>query len=118
MTRRTAIRRDPTSSCSTAGSLPRPCCGPIAGSCSFVVSAGSDGSWAPQVLDNDRLDLAVARGAAYYGMVRRGEGVRIAANLARSYYIGVEADPPSAVCLVPGDAEPGHTIDLEQPLQA
>ena len=26
------------------------------------------------VLDNDRLDLAVARGAAYYGMVRRGAG--------------------------------------------
>ena len=43
------------------------------------------------VLDNDRLDLAVARGAAYYGMVRRGQGVRIAAGLARTYYIGVEA---------------------------
>ena len=43
----------------------------------------------PIVLDNDRLDLAVARGAAYYGMVRRGQGVRIAAGLARTYYIGV-----------------------------
>jgi hypothetical protein len=48
------------------------------------------GSWEPIVLDNDRLDLAVARGAAYYGMVRRGMGVRIAAGLARTYYIGVE----------------------------
>ena len=47
------------------------------------------GNWAPMVLDNDRLDLAVARGAAYYGMVRRGLGVRIAAGLARTYYIGV-----------------------------
>ena len=47
------------------------------------------GGWAPIVLDNDRLDLAVARGAAYYGMVRRGLGVRIAAGLARTYYIGV-----------------------------
>jgi hypothetical protein len=46
--------------------------------------------WQPVVLDNDRLDLAVARGAAYYGMVRRGQGVRIAAGLARTYYIGVE----------------------------
>ena len=45
--------------------------------------------WQPLVLDNDRLDLAVARGAAYYGMVRRGQGVRIAAGLARTYYIGV-----------------------------
>lgn len=64
--------------------------------------------WSPQVLDNDRLDLAVARGAAYYGMVRRGEGVRITANAARSYYVGVESQPPSAVCLLPGDAAPGY----------
>jgi hypothetical protein len=48
------------------------------------------GKWEPIVLANDRLDLAVARGAAYYGMVRRGLGVRIAAGLARTYYIGVE----------------------------
>jgi hypothetical protein len=46
--------------------------------------------WSPIVLENERLDLAVARGAAYYGMVRRGEGVRISAGLARTYYIGVE----------------------------
>jgi molecular chaperone DnaK (HSP70) len=48
------------------------------------------GGWRPIVLENQRLDLAVARGAAYYGMVRRGQGVRIAAGLARTYYIGVE----------------------------
>ena len=71
----------------------------------------------PHVLDNDRLDLAVARGAAYYGMVRRGQGVRIAANLARSYYIGVDDEDAkshdgSAVCLVPGNAEPGQDIHL------
>jgi hypothetical protein len=53
--------------------------------------SGPQGDWAPQVLDHERLDLAVARGAAYYGMVRRGAGVRIAADLARTYYIGVEA---------------------------
>ena len=75
------------------------------------------------VLENDRLDLAVARGAAYYGMVRRGEGVKIVASLARTYYIGVESThdaagqephPPalSALCLVPGSAEPGQSIVL------
>jgi len=47
--------------------------------------------WQPQVLESDRLDLAVARGAAYYGMVRRGQGVRISAGLARTYYLGVAA---------------------------
>lgn len=74
----------------------------------------SEPNWSPLVLDNDRLDLAVARGAAYYGMVRRGEGVKIAAGLARSYYIGVgtEHDSPSAICLVPGSAEPGQDVDL------
>jgi hypothetical protein len=73
----------------------------------------------PIVLDNDRLDLAVARGAAYYGMVRRGQGVRIAAGLARTYYIGVEAaadgaSAPQAVCLLPAGIEPGHDIALDQ----
>ena len=53
-------------------------------------NVSQDGDWHPIVLDNDRLDLAVAHGAAYYGMVRRGQGVRIAAGLARTYYIGVE----------------------------
>jgi hypothetical protein len=95
--------------------------------------ADSSGDWAPVVLDNERLDLAVARGAAYYGMVRRGQGVRIAAGLARSYYIGVgdkgeeiappgnEREPPGssrrmegAVCLAPAGIEPGCDIDLTQ----
>ena len=71
-----------------------------------------DKDWAPVLLENDRLDLAVARGAAYYGMVRRGDGVRIAANLARSYYIGVAHDTPMSVCLVHGTAEPGQRVDL------
>ena len=63
---------------------------------------------APIVLDNDRLDLAVARGAAYYGMVRRGQGVRIAAGLARTYYIGVEATTsPAAPEPLSPDRSPG-----------
>jgi hypothetical protein len=69
-------------------------------------------AWSPLVLDNDRLDLAVSRGAAYYGTVRRGRGVRIAAGLARSYYIGVESAEPVAVCLAPGNTETGQEIDL------
>lgn len=77
---------------------------------------GTDPDWAPIVLENERLDLAVARGAAYYGMVRRGEGVRIAAGLARTYYIGVddESGHHKALCLLPAGIEPGHEIDLAQ----
>ncbi len=70
--------------------------------------------WSPQLLDNDRLDLAVARGAAYYGMVRRGEGVRINADLARTYYIGVAAQESSALCLLPARTNPGQEVDLSQ----
>ena len=87
----------------------------------------SDGTdWAPQVLGNDRLSLAVARGAAYFGMVRRGEGVAISAKLARTYYVGIEGDPPQAVCLVPARAatgediaHTGHTFQLlvDQPVE-
>ena len=85
---------------------------------------GNDPNWSPIVLENERLDLAVAKGAAYYGMVRRGEGVRIAAGLSRTYYIGVEdSDRRSsqeggqrlaAMCLLPAGIEPGHEVDLTQ----
>lgn len=74
--------------------------------------------WKPMVLENHRLDLAVAQGAAYYGMVRRGQGVRIAAGLPRTYYVGVETPPgttpaePTAVCLLPAGVEPGQQISL------
>ena len=73
--------------------------------------AGQGDQWSPQVLENDRLDLAVARGAAYYGMVRRDQGVRIAASLARSYYIGV--GDGKAVCIMPGSAQAGESFTLD-----
>ncbi|HEV2969641.1 MAG TPA: Hsp70 family protein [Pirellulales bacterium] len=70
--------------------------------------------WQPQALENERRDLAVARGAAHYGMVRRGQGVRIAAGLARSYFIGATTadDAPSAVCILPAGIEEGQSIEL------
>ena len=67
-------------------------------------------SWKPEVLISPRLDLAVAHGAAYYAMVRRGQGVRIAANLGRSYYIQVQTEPPRGLCLIPANAEAGQSF--------
>lgn len=71
-------------------------------------------NWRPVILDNDRLDLAVARGATYYGIVRRGVGVKIAAGLPRTYYIGVDTGEaqPAAVCLIPAGAEEETDVDL------
>tara|TARA_R110002049_G_scaffold2750_2_gene21732 strand:+ start:609395 stop:612292 length:2898 start_codon:yes stop_codon:yes gene_type:complete len=79
---------------------------------------GDHDAWSPKVLSSPRLDLAVAHGAAYYAMVRRGKGVRIAANLGRSYYIQVESDPARGLCLIPGDAEAGQNFRTDNhPLQ-
>ena len=50
--------------------------------------------WRPSVLDAERLDLAVARGAAYFGQVRRGHGVEIEAKLACSFYMQTSTEPP------------------------
>ena len=80
-----------------------------------VLNSWFGDDWSPQVLDNDRLDLAVARGAAYFGMVRRGVGIRIVAGLARTYYVGVEKDgQPAAMCLVPAGAEGGDTNAIDR----
>src|SRR6185369_653418 len=44
----------------------------------------------PRVLENAAPDLAVARGAAYYGLARRGAGVKIAGGAARAFYLGID----------------------------
>ena len=67
------------------------------------------------------MDLAVARGAAYYGYVRRGQGVRIRGGTARAYYVAVEssmpaipgmAPPVQALCVAPFGMEEGVEADL------
>lgn len=68
----------------------------------------------PAVLESARLDLAVAQGAAHYAMVRRGHGVRIAANLARTYFMQIEQNPPRAVCVIPADAQAGQSFRIDQ----
>jgi molecular chaperone DnaK (HSP70) len=73
-----------------------------------------------ELLGND-LDLAVSRGAAYYGLVRRGRGVRIRGGTARSYYVGVETSLPAvpggppplkALCVAPFGMEEGTEADI------
>ncbi|MEM9368100.1 MAG: Hsp70 family protein [Planctomycetota bacterium] len=75
-------------------------------------------TWFPgrdcQVLESHSLDRAVAAGAAYYGLVRRGLGVAITANLARSYFVQVEDDPPKAMNVIPADAEAGQAFVIDQ----
>jgi molecular chaperone DnaK (HSP70) len=71
----------------------------------------------PEILENSDLDLAVARGAAYYSYVRStGSGVLVRGGLPRTYYIGL-GEPRDgkfpAVCLVPRGAEEGVNIEID-----
>jgi molecular chaperone DnaK (HSP70) len=73
----------------------------------------SQSGWRPRLLHNESLDTAVARGAAYYGRVRRGAGLRIRAGCARTYYIGLpSSDGLEGVCILPAGAEEGTTLPL------
>ena len=91
--------------------------GPITRKLLEVVS-----SWWPQakpiaLLKHDSLDLAVARGAAFYGLVRRGLGRRIGGGAAHALFVGLEkADTkePMALCVIPRGQEEGETIELRQ----
>ncbi|MCA9133509.1 MAG: molecular chaperone DnaK, partial [Planctomycetales bacterium] len=80
----------------------------------FAGQDGCDEQWQPRVLAGERLDLAVAVGAAYFGQVRRGAGVEIEAKLACSYYLQTSCDPPTAICIVPGSASPGEKFSLSE----
>ena len=77
-------------------------------------------SWFPQTvlrrLSSASLDLAVARGAAYYGKVRRGLGVAIGGGLPRNYYLQIELKTTAgqtksrALTLLPRGSEEGRVF--------
>jgi hypothetical protein len=70
-------------------------------------------SWRPRILRNDAMGSAVAVGAAYYGQVRRGHGLRVKAGSARTYYIGTRAEG-AAVCVLPAGTDEGTTLRVER----
>ena len=74
-----------------------------------------------RLLTGADLDLAVAHGAAYYGYVRRGKGVRIRGGTARAYYVAIESSMPAvpgfeppiqALCVAPFGMEEGTEANL------
>jgi molecular chaperone DnaK (HSP70) len=76
----------------------------------------------PRPMGSTDLDLAVALGAAYYGLVRTGHGIRVGSGSARAYYLGVghsevkgaRADSQKmAVCLVERGMEEGSKVELK-----
>jgi hypothetical protein len=74
---------------------------------------------APRELANELPELAVAQGAACYGLVRRGFGARIRGGTPRAFYVGVGAaggqvagGTGMAVCLAPKGLDEGSTVEL------
>src|SRR5271165_3838314 len=75
-------------------------------------------------LEGFQPDLAVAKGAALYGRNRAtGQGIRIKAGTARSYYIGLESSMPAipgfkppikALCVVPQGMEEGSELLIDE----
>lgn len=72
-------------------------------------------------LKTESMDLAVSRGAAYFGLARAGLGIRIKGGTAASYYIGFESAMPAvpgmrapikALCVVPSKTEEGSVIKI------
>jgi len=81
----------------------------------------ADGGRPAKELEGAELDLAVARGAAYYGWARHGHGLRIRGGTARAYYVGVESAVPAvpgreppvrALCVAPFGMEEGTTAEV------
>ncbi|NMA44984.1 MAG: Hsp70 family protein [Lentisphaerae bacterium] len=81
------------------------------------------GAGAPKIqeLAQRDSDMAVARGAAWLGHIRRSGGIRIKAGSARAFYIGVEAPMPAvpgftppqeALCVVNYGLEEGSEVDI------
>jgi molecular chaperone DnaK (HSP70) len=85
------------------------------------------GGWlgrAPRELPGAAPDLAVARGAAYYGLAKRGLGVRIGGGSPRAYFVGVDTSAVTpgeltVLCVAPRGMHEGERITVDQhPLEA
>jgi hypothetical protein len=95
----------------------------LAGRLMEVLNSWLHAEQAPEarLLEGADLDLAVARGAAYYGFVRKGKGVRIKGGTAAAYYVGIESAMPAvpglapeieALCIAPFGMEEGTQEEL------
>ncbi len=89
----------------------------------MALLASWNGGEGVRMLEGAEPDLAVAKGASVYGRIREsGQGVRIQAGVARSYYIGLESSMPAvpgfrppikALCVVPQGMEEGTELVIE-----
>ncbi len=69
-------------------------------------------------IENDSLDLAISVGAVYYGLVRKGLGLRVGGGIPRAYFVGLSgpdasSGPGKAVCLMERGTEEGREVEIK-----
>ena len=81
------------------------------------------GTGEARLLQGADLDLAVAKGASYFGSSRLGKGVRIRGGIANGYYVGIESAMPAvpgmppqmqALCVAPFGMEEGSHVEVKE----
>lgn len=81
-------------------------------------------SWAGtkvKALTSESLDLAISRGAAYYGLSKLGLGLKVGGGIPRAYYIGVKGDggeTKKAVCVLERGTEEGSEVEVPRTFKA
>jgi hypothetical protein len=90
----------------------------------WMRATGSPSAKDPRPLVYDEgeevLELAVARGAAYFGLVRAGLGLRVGGGSPREYFLGLGVDPGESlperaikvVCVAPRGMQEGQRIEV------
>ena len=72
-----------------------------------------------EVLTSDDLNLAVANGAAFYGLSRRGEAVQIKSGITKAFYLNLanndskSADVQQCLCVAPRGAEENQEFIID-----
>lgn len=78
------------------------------------IKSWSKSEQTPSILKNPEPFLAVAVGAAYYGLVKMGHGVRVGSGSARSYYLGIDTNEgKQAMCIVERGQEEGSENNFD-----
>ncbi|MHC9544992.1 MAG: Hsp70 family protein [Vulcanimicrobiota bacterium] len=76
-----------------------------------------------RILKSIDLDLAVSRGAAYFGTVREGRGVRIGGGTPRSFYVALTTEEKGGtilsatqtiLCLIPKDLLTETVVEIHE----
>ncbi len=70
-------------------------------------------------IENESLDLAISVGAVYYGLVRKGLGLRVGGGVPRAYFIGLSEGRAGdgknkALCLIERGTEEGQEVEIDR----